>query len=111
MEKQFKEQMLKKFAEDDRIEQMNAQRRRMKELEHKRQADALWQQKIELLRKQREIEEMEALKIKQDEQRKKDIVERERQRMLAEFAPHVADYLPKGTLRTNDEKVYTVRNK
>ena len=34
-------QMLAKFAEDDRIEQMNAQKRRMKQLEHKRAVEAL----------------------------------------------------------------------
>ena len=33
--------MLEKFAEDDRIEQMNAQKRRMKQLEHKRAVEAL----------------------------------------------------------------------
>jgi len=30
-----------KFADDDRIEQMNAQKRRMKQLEHKRAVDLL----------------------------------------------------------------------
>jgi len=30
-----------KFAEDDRIEQMNAQKRRMKQLEHKRAVERL----------------------------------------------------------------------
>lgn len=30
-----------KFAEDDRIEQMNAQKRRMKQVEHKRAVDLL----------------------------------------------------------------------
>jgi hypothetical protein len=30
-----------KFAEDDRIEQMNAQKRRMKQIEHKRAVDSL----------------------------------------------------------------------
>ena len=30
-----------KFAEDDRIEQMNAQKRRMKQMEHKRAVDVL----------------------------------------------------------------------
>lgn len=34
-------QMLEKFAEDDRIEQMNAQKRRMKQLEHKRAVEKL----------------------------------------------------------------------
>lgn len=37
MEKEFRKRMLDKFAEDDKIEQMNAQKKRMKELEHKRE--------------------------------------------------------------------------
>ena len=34
-------QMMAKFAEDDRIEQMNAQKRRMKQLEHKKAVEQL----------------------------------------------------------------------
>lgn len=37
----FRETMLSKFAEDDRIEQMNAQRRRVKQLEHRRAVQKL----------------------------------------------------------------------
>ena len=33
----FRQRMMDKFAEDERIEQMNAQKRRMKMLEHKRE--------------------------------------------------------------------------
>ena len=33
--------MLAKFAEDDRIEQMNAQKRRMRQLDHKRAVEKL----------------------------------------------------------------------
>ena len=39
LEDEFKMKMMEKFAEDDRIEQMNQQRRRMKELEHKREVE------------------------------------------------------------------------
>ena len=46
--------MLAKFAEDDRIELMNAQKRRMKQLEHKRAVEAL----IEDRRKQFEAEKV-----------------------------------------------------
>ncbi len=46
IEDDFKHRMLEKFAEDDRIEQMNMQRRRMKELEHKREVERLWQEKL-----------------------------------------------------------------
>ena len=35
--------MMAKFAEDDRIEQMNAQKRRMKQLEHKKAVEQLLQ--------------------------------------------------------------------
>lgn len=34
-EEALRQQILAKLAEDDRIEQLNAQRRRMKQLEHK----------------------------------------------------------------------------
>ena len=37
MEQEFRIRMLQKFAEDDKLEQMNAQKRRMKEVEHKRE--------------------------------------------------------------------------
>lgn len=40
-EEAFRRTMMAKFAEDDRIEQMNAQKRRMKQLEHKRAVEKL----------------------------------------------------------------------
>lgn len=44
-------QMLYKFAEDDRIEQMNAQKRRMKQLEHKRAVERLIDERREQMQK------------------------------------------------------------
>ena len=46
MEDEFKKKLMDKFAEDERLEQMNAQRRRMRELEHKREVERLWQEKL-----------------------------------------------------------------
>ena len=40
-EERLRQSMLDKFAEDDRIEQMNAQKRRMKMLEHRREVWSL----------------------------------------------------------------------
>ena len=40
-EEAFRQMMMAKFAEDDHIEQMNAQKRRMKQLEHKRAVEKL----------------------------------------------------------------------
>lgn len=47
-EEAFRQALLAKFAEDDRIEQMNAQKRRMKQLEHRKEVEKL----IEERRKQ-----------------------------------------------------------
>ena len=53
MEDEFKRKLMEKYAEDDRLEQMNAQRRRMKELEHKREVERLWQEKLAIYQAQR----------------------------------------------------------
>ena len=45
--------MLEKFAEDDRIEQMNAQKRRMKQLEHKRAVEALIEDRRQQFQRER----------------------------------------------------------
>jgi len=41
MEIDFREKMMTKFAEDAKMEQLSAQKRRMKELEHKREVNWL----------------------------------------------------------------------
>ena len=46
--------MMAKFAEDDRLEQMNAQKRRMKQLEHRRAVEKL----IEERRQQFQMEKV-----------------------------------------------------
>ena len=40
-EEEYRRQLMGKFAEDDRIELMNAQKRRMKQLEHRRAVEKL----------------------------------------------------------------------
>ena len=37
MENEFKKKLMEKFAEDERLEQYNAQKRRMKEIEFKKE--------------------------------------------------------------------------
>ena len=64
MEDEFKRKLMDKFAEDERLEQMNAQRRRMRELEHKREVERLWQEKLILYKQQREFEEQEQMAAK-----------------------------------------------
>jgi len=102
-EETLRQQMLAKFAEDDRIELMNAQKRRMKQLEHKRAAENLLaarreRRSIEIAQKQaeRDAEQKEAeLKAK--------LVEEERQKLIAKHAQNLLGFLPKGVIRDYDD--------
>ena len=53
IELEFKTKLMQKFAEDEKLEQMNAQKRRLREAEHKRDVEVLWQQKLEIYKAQR----------------------------------------------------------
>ena len=75
---------MSKFAEDERLEQMNAQKRRMREQEHKREIERLWQEKLAIYRAQREMELEERRAKEEDERRKAAIVEMERERVIRE---------------------------
>lgn len=56
MEDEFKQKMAQKFAEDERIDQLNEHKRRQKELEHRREIERLWTEKLTQYQQQREEE-------------------------------------------------------
>ena len=86
MEDEFKIKMAEKFAEDERLEQMNAQKRRMRELEHKREIERLWQEKLAVYRAQRE-QEWEEMRVKNEmDIMQRDIIESEKAKLLAQHA-------------------------
>jgi len=84
MEEDFKIKLMEKFAEDERLEQMNAQKRRMRELEHKREVERLWQEKLFIYKEQREIEIRDREAKIAEEQRVQAIIEMEKQKLLAQ---------------------------
>jgi hypothetical protein len=74
---------------------MNAQKRRMRELEHKREIERLWQEKLEVYRAQREIELEEKRLKEEDERKKKLFIEMEKERLLREHGQVLSQYHPK----------------
>lgn len=84
MEDDFKRKLMDKFAQDEHLEQMNAQKRRMRELDHKREIEKLWQEKLAVYRVQREIELEERRMQEEETRRKLSIVEMEKERLLRE---------------------------
>uniref|UniRef100_A0A2C9JVV5 Meiosis-specific nuclear structural protein 1 n=1 Tax=Biomphalaria glabrata TaxID=6526 RepID=A0A2C9JVV5_BIOGL len=101
-EEEFRKQMLAKFAEDDRLEQMNAQRRRMKQLEHQRAVEKLLEDRRVQFAREREAEVEARLEEAKLEQFRKRVIEEERQKLLKEHAIKLLGYLPRGVIR--DEK-------
>ena len=95
--------MLEKFAEEDRVEQMNAQRRRMKMQEHKREVERLAAVKKAMHEEQMAREEEEADAIAAAEAADAAIVEGERKRLLMEHAARLKDFLPKGVLASGED--------
>ena len=95
MEDEFKAKLMEKFAEDERLEQMNAQRRRMREQEHKRQVEKLWEDKLKIYNAQKEAEVQEQARIVAEKQMQAAVVEQEKQRLLAEHAAILNLHNPK----------------
>ncbi|XP_012584271.1 PREDICTED: meiosis-specific nuclear structural protein 1 isoform X3 [Condylura cristata] len=99
----FRKAMLAKLAEDDRIELMNAQKQRMKQLEHRRAVAKLIEERRNqfLADKQHEIEEWQL------QQRRQGcinaIIEEERVKLLKEHATKLLGYLPKGVFKKQDD--------
>lgn len=95
----YRARLLEQFAKDERIEQMNAQKRRMKQLEHKRTVEALIAERLQKIEQEAQIEREISERERMLQQYRDDVVEQERQRLLQEHAGPLAGYLPKGVFR------------
>ena len=103
-EEVFRQAMLDKFAEDDRLDQMNAQRRRMKQLEHRREIEALLEKRRAKYEEERRAELDEQVRAEKMEAVRQQIIEEERKRMLAAHAKNLGlEHLPKGVLSSADD--------
>jgi hypothetical protein len=69
----------------------------MKELEHKKEVERLWQEKLEMYRAQRAMELAEREAAEAEERRKRDIVEQEKAKLLAEYGSILKEYHPKAS--------------
>eukprot|EP00405_Crypthecodinium_cohnii_P019700 CAMPEP_0206476006 /NCGR_PEP_ID=MMETSP0324_2-20121206/34440_1 /ASSEMBLY_ACC=CAM_ASM_000836 /TAXON_ID=2866 /ORGANISM="Crypthecodinium cohnii, Strain Seligo" /LENGTH=466 /DNA_ID=CAMNT_0053951517 /DNA_START=78 /DNA_END=1478 /DNA_ORIENTATION=- len=99
----IRQQLMKKFAEDDRIEQMNEQRRRMRVEAHKKEAQRLIELRREMYEQQREAERAEHNRLREEEGKRQVIIEEERRRLIKEHAAALRDFLPKGTLESAED--------
>lgn len=59
MEVDFRRTMMEKFAREDKLEQLAQQKRRMKELEHKKEIERMWLERLNAYRAEKEREQEE----------------------------------------------------
>jgi hypothetical protein len=101
-ENAFRHMLLEKFANEEKIEQMNAQKKRMKQLEHRKAVEELIQERREKRAKELEERSKGIAENAEFETYRLQVIEQERQRLLREHAAKLTGYLPKGVIR--DEK-------
>lgn len=102
-EKQFRIKALEKFAEDDRIEQMADNKRRMKVEAHKREVNRLWQEKLRMIGEEAKKDNIVLEYQREQERMRQQIIQEERTRLLKEEAGVYKDYLPKGVFEVDEE--------
>ncbi len=73
----------------------------MRELEHKREIERLWKEKLVIYQQQREAEAAEQQFKAQEESRQRDIIAQEKQRLLAEHAAILQQHHPKANSQYN----------
>ncbi|NXF02237.1 MNS1 protein, partial [Smithornis capensis] len=102
-EENCRQQMLARLAEQERLEQLQAQQHRQKQLEHKRAVENILEQRHQqlLAHRERELEERELEKRRQESIRA--IVEEERQKLLKEHAWKLLGFLPRGILKDEND--------
>merc|ERR1719473_1441148 len=98
----FRDQLMTKFLNDERLEKLNSEKRRIRIQNHKREVERLLQERRKMYEAERnqELEEHRQAKVEEERQL---VIEQERQRLLAVHAQPLKDFLPKGTMERDSD--------
>lgn len=103
-EQTFRQKMMEKFAEDDRLEQQSKMRQNQLKQAHARKVQELLDDKRRQREEDLQREAMLAEQNKQREEELKRLIAQERARMIAEHAPSLGPaFVPKGLTETDWE--------
>merc|ERR1719345_174016 len=101
-EDQFRRAMLDKFADDDRLDQLNEQKRRRKQMEHRKEIERLLEVRRAKFDEERANETEEQVQQEMADGVRMKIIVDERARILAAHAKNLdLKHLPKGVLATD----------
>ena len=91
-ENEFKKFMIKQFAENEKLEQKNAQVRRMRELQHKKEIDELWNEKLKRIEDEKKQQEFEINEQKKKQIWEEEIIKNEKRRLLEKHLPEIQEF-------------------
>ena len=104
----FRQKMMEKFAEDDRIDDLNRQKRAQVKAEHARKVQELIDEKRRLRDEDRQREKLLEEQAKKAEEERKALVAEERERLLREHADVLQEFCPRG-VATNAKELEAIR--
>merc|ERR1719331_2533453 len=102
-ENRFRDQLMAKFLNDERLEKLNTEKRRMLIQRHKKEVERLLQELRKMYEAERSQELEERQRSQDEEEQRQLVIEQERQRLLAFHAKPLKDFLPKGTLERDTD--------
>ena len=86
---------MQKFAEDERLEQMSQQKKRLKKIEHKNAIEALIEERRRIIKQEEQDHKQELVRQQELDKYRQAVIEQERQRLLREHAGKLIGFLPK----------------
>lgn len=99
----FRQKMMEKFAADDRLDELNRQKRAQLKQEHAKKVQELIDEKRRLQEEDRLREQRLEEQAKVAEVERQKLVAEERARMLAEYADILAEFCPKGVAQSKED--------
>jgi hypothetical protein len=94
----FRQEMLRKFEEDARLDQLSAQKARLKREQHKREVEALLEERRRQHQAAVDAERDAQGREKEEEAERRRIIEEERMKLLRSHAVGLFGFLPKGVI-------------
>ncbi len=104
-EEAWRKEMMDQKAEEDRLEQMNDQKRRMRQLQHRKEIEVLLEEKRRQRHVARQEEEEFWAEQKREEEAMAQVVKEERRKLLQKHASKLVGFLPKGIIEEDDLEV------
>eukprot|EP01028_Stygiella_incarcerata_P001824 TRINITY_DN1338_c0_g1_i1.p1 TRINITY_DN1338_c0_g1~~TRINITY_DN1338_c0_g1_i1.p1 ORF type:complete len:494 (-),score=239.33 TRINITY_DN1338_c0_g1_i1:869-2350(-) len=102
-EDEFRRQMLEKFAEDARLDQLSREKQRRKMIEYRKEVDRMVDQRRAMLEREKERARREREEEQRELEMRQHIISEKRKELLETYAADLIGHLPRGVFMTEDD--------